>query len=65
MRNELHTSQDFDTIVQRAIDFIQSPNAHAAPGAYVPIPLTEDQLEEVRKHVYASSLEELELDSRQ
>ncbi|KAG9118883.1 hypothetical protein FRC07_006389 [Ceratobasidium sp. 392] len=65
MRNELITLQDFDSFVQRAIDFIQSPPLQLESGAYTPIPLTNHQIEELRRYIYAKSLKDLELDSKQ
>ncbi|KAG8702682.1 hypothetical protein FRC08_003302 [Ceratobasidium sp. 394] len=62
MRNELSTPQEFDNIVQRAIDFIRSPDLPPKPNAYIPSPLTNDQIEELRRHVYAERLPNLELD---
>jgi hypothetical protein len=66
MRNELNTHDDFDKIVQRGIDFIQNyQHDPSIPDAYTPIPLSQDQLDELHKFVYAKSLDDLELDDRQ
>jgi hypothetical protein len=65
MRDELHTTGDFDALIQRAINHIQSPPPPSKSNAYTPIPLTPDQLDELHKHVYAENLEALQLDDRQ
>ncbi|KAF8705340.1 ADP-ribosylglycohydrolase, partial [Rhizoctonia solani] len=66
MRNEIHSLHDFDRIVQQGTDFVQNYKDHPLkPGAYAPERLSGDQLSDLRKHIYAGSLEELELDSRQ
>ncbi|CAE6413977.1 unnamed protein product [Rhizoctonia solani] len=66
MRNEINSLQDFDHIVQRGTNFIQTYRDHpSGPDAYIPECLSEDQLNDLRKHVYAKNLDELELDSRQ
>ncbi|QRV73781.1 ADP-ribosylglycohydrolase [Ceratobasidium sp. AG-Ba] len=62
MRNELVTLSDFDAVVQRGIEYIQSPPS-TLPFPFVP--LTESQIEEIRAHVYAEKLEDLQLDDRQ
>ncbi|CAE6408639.1 unnamed protein product [Rhizoctonia solani] len=66
IRNEIHSLEEFDCIVQRGTDFVQNYRDHpSSPGAYIPEPLRQEQLDELRKHLYATKLEELELDSRQ
>ncbi|CAE6373777.1 unnamed protein product [Rhizoctonia solani] len=66
MRNEINSLQDFDRIVQQGIDFVQTYKDHpSGPDAYIPERLSEDQLTDLHKHVYAKNLEGLELDNRQ
>ncbi|KAG8691531.1 hypothetical protein FRC08_010157 [Ceratobasidium sp. 394] len=64
MRNELHTISDFNTLVERAIDFIQSPSSPSL-STFTPVPLSEQQRLEVLEHVHAENLEQLKLDDRQ
>ncbi|KAG8746099.1 hypothetical protein FRC10_006202 [Ceratobasidium sp. 414] len=67
MRNELRTISDFNVLVERAIDFTQSPPPPSlcTPSTYTPVLLSEQQRLEVREHVYAENLEQLKLDDRQ
>ncbi|CAE6441304.1 unnamed protein product [Rhizoctonia solani] len=66
MRNEIHSLEDFDRVVQQGTDFIQNYKDHpSSPDAYIPEPLSQAQLDELRKHLYVKKLEELELDNRQ
>ncbi|CAE6436168.1 unnamed protein product [Rhizoctonia solani] len=66
MRNEVHSLDEFDRIVQQGIDFVQNYKDHpSSPDAYIPESLSQEQLDDLRKHLYAKKLEELELDSRQ
>ncbi|KAG9097533.1 hypothetical protein FRC06_007460 [Ceratobasidium sp. 370] len=67
MRNELHTISEFNTLVERAIDFIQSPPppSLSTPSTYTPVPLSEQQRLEVLEHVHYENLEQLKLDDRQ
>ncbi|KAG9097529.1 hypothetical protein FRC06_007456 [Ceratobasidium sp. 370] len=62
VRNELLTLQDFDNIMQRAVDFIQSPHLPPKPSAYIHSPPTNNQIDELRSHVYAETLKNLDLD---
>ncbi|KAG8678514.1 hypothetical protein FRC09_019772 [Ceratobasidium sp. 395] len=59
-----HCAMSFDALVQLAINFIQSPPLQRKPNAYTPIPLANDQIEDLRRHVYAENLEDLRLDSK-
>ncbi|KAG8700029.1 hypothetical protein FRC09_006217 [Ceratobasidium sp. 395] len=67
MRNELHTISEFDALVHRAIEFIQSPppSLPSNSSAYTPTPLSDTQKTELLEHVYAVDLEWLKLDNRQ
>ncbi|CAE6518713.1 unnamed protein product [Rhizoctonia solani] len=66
MRNEIQTLQDFDRVVQQGTDFVQNyKDRPSSPDAYIPEPLSQEQLDDLRKHLYVKKLEELELDSRQ
>ncbi|KAG8784702.1 hypothetical protein FRC12_018372 [Ceratobasidium sp. 428] len=66
MRNELHTISEFNALVHRAIEFIQSPpSVPSDPSAYTPTPLSDLQKTELLEHVYAVNLEWLKLDNRQ
>ncbi|KAJ1306510.1 hypothetical protein OPQ81_007512 [Rhizoctonia solani] len=66
MRNEIHSLKDYDHIVQQGIDFVQNYRSHpSSPDAYIPEPLSQDQLDDLHKHLNVKKLEELELDSRQ
>ncbi|CAE7151326.1 unnamed protein product [Rhizoctonia solani] len=66
MRNEVHSLEDFNRIAQQGIDFVQNYKDHpSSPEAYIPEPLNQDQLDDLRKHLYAKKLEDLELDTRQ
>ncbi|KAG9122387.1 hypothetical protein FRC07_001271 [Ceratobasidium sp. 392] len=63
IRNELHSISDFDALVDRAIDYIQSPPTSSS--GHTPIPLSDTQRTEVLECVRAPNLEWLKLDSRQ
>ncbi|CUA68316.1 hypothetical protein RSOLAG22IIIB_07844 [Rhizoctonia solani] len=59
MRNEIQTLQDFDRVVQQGTDFVQNyKDRPSSPDAYIPEPLIQEQLDDLRKHLYVKKLEE-------